>query len=77
MWYLATQGMAQLSPSIRQNSTIIYIGRGLSNERLDIIHRQTNNGIDINDFRAAYQHAADSGKRFLVCENVAQSISIQ
>jgi hypothetical protein len=77
MWYLATHGMAQLSPSIRQNATIIYIGRGLSNERLDIIHRQTNNGIDINEFREAYQRVADSGKRFLVCDNVSQSISIQ
>jgi hypothetical protein len=77
MWYLATHGMAQLSPSIRQNATIIYIGRGLSNERLDIIHRQTNNGIDINDFREAYRRVARSGKRFLVNDNVSQSISIQ
>jgi hypothetical protein len=48
--YLLIHGFTQIPTSIKQNCAVIWIGKNLSNERLSIIHHQSNNGVEYEDF---------------------------
>jgi hypothetical protein len=78
MWYLCIHGMNQLLASVKQNSAIVYVCRGLSAERLGIVHYQTNNGMTIQEFRETYQDLNDDpDASILVIDNIASTVSIQ
>jgi hypothetical protein len=76
MWYLCIHGMNQLLASVKQNSAIVYVCRGLSAERLGIVHYQTNNGMTIQEFREKYQQLNDKAS-IMVIDNIASTVSIQ
>jgi hypothetical protein len=78
MWYLCVHGMNQLLTSIKQNSAIVYVCRGLSLERLGIVHNQTNNGMTTQEFREKYQELNDNEHTsIMVMDNIASTVSIQ
>jgi hypothetical protein len=70
--WITIHGMTQLLPSIKENSAVVYIGKGLSHDRLSIIHHQTNNPIEYKEFVRCYQLMnRDPSKHVLVVDNVA------
>jgi hypothetical protein len=78
MWYLCVHGMNQLLPSIKQNSAIVYVWRGLSLERLGIVHNQTNKGVTTQEFRDTYQELNDNpDSSIMVIDNMASTVTIQ
>ena len=69
--YITIHGMTQLLPSIKENSAVVYIGKGLSHDRLAIIHRQTNNPIEYREFIYYYDRMnRDPSKHVLVVDNI-------
>jgi hypothetical protein len=69
MFYLTIHGFNQISPSIRQNSKVIVLGRGLSHERLAVIHHQSNSHCDYKEFVQSYDIMdRDSSKHYLVID---------
>jgi hypothetical protein len=69
--FITIHGMTQLLPSIKENCAVVYIGKGLSADRVAIIHRQTNNPIEYQEFMRCYQIMnRDPSKHVLVVDNV-------
>jgi hypothetical protein len=69
--WITIHGMTQLLPSIKENSAVVYIGKGLSHDRLSIVHHQTNNPIEYKEFVRCYQLMnRDPSKHVLVVDNV-------
>ena len=63
--------MTQLLPSIKENAAVVYIGKGLSLDRLAIIHHQTNNPIEYREFVYYYNMMnRDLSRHVLVVDNV-------
>jgi hypothetical protein len=74
IWYLGVHSLNDLSPTIKANADIIAIGRGLTAERLNIIYRQLNSGLDEPEFNDIYRAMDNNGARFLTVDNRAQSL---
>jgi hypothetical protein len=72
IYFLTVHGITQLSPSIKQNTATVFVFKGLSKERLQIIWRQLNIMLDWGEFRGCYyaiSHTA--GARYMVVDNIA------
>jgi hypothetical protein len=70
MFFIAIHGFSQVSPSIRQNSKVIVLGRGLSHERLAIIHHQSNSQCEYKEFIHEYDIMnRDPDKHYLVIDS--------
>jgi hypothetical protein len=52
--YITIHGMTQLTSSIKENLAVVYIGKGLSRDRLRVVHFQTNNSLEWSDFVKYY-----------------------
>ena len=74
IWFLGVHSLNDLSPTVKSNADVVAIGRGLTPERLDIIFRQLNVGVDAKEFAQIYYNLEKNGARFLTCDNRAQSI---
>jgi hypothetical protein len=69
MFYVAIHGFSQISPSIRQNSKVIVLGRGLSHERLAAIHHQSNSQCEYKEFIHEYDiMIRESDKHYLIID---------
>jgi hypothetical protein len=69
--YITIHGMTQLLPSIKENSAVVYIGKGLSPDRLAIIHYQTNNPVEYKSFVECYRSMnADPSKHVMIVDNI-------
>jgi hypothetical protein len=78
IWMLACHGITQISPSIKQNSAIVYFGKGLSPERLIHVRRQTNSDMDYDEFKTIYRRMNSNEQAHqLVVDNIASTVSIQ
>jgi hypothetical protein len=78
MFYVAIHGFSQISPSIKQNSKIIVLGRGLSHERLSIIHYQSNSQCEYKDFIQTYDIMnRDSTKHYLIIDSDEGTLKIE
>jgi hypothetical protein len=78
IWFLCLHGIGQLPPTLRQNTATIYISKNLSNERMAIIHRTTNNCIDWSDFKEAVQQLKQNEKyRWIICDNIEGILSFE
>jgi hypothetical protein len=78
VYYLTIHGFGQISPSIRQNSAVIVICKGLSAERLNIIIHQTNHNIDRKEFIDMYREMNDDpNARYLVVDTLASTVHIE
>jgi hypothetical protein len=69
IYFLTIHGIGQLSASIRQNTAVVYVFRGLSNERLVHVWRQCNTPISWDEFKYRYQ-SLQGGERVLVIDNL-------
>jgi hypothetical protein len=67
--FLTIHGIGQLSASIRQNTAVVYVFRGLSNERLIHVWRQSNTPISWDEFKYRYQ-SLRGDERVLVIDNL-------
>jgi nitrogen regulatory protein PII len=77
IFYLTIHGITQLSPQIKENTAVVYIAKGLSVERLSIIHRQVSCPIDFEDFKNAYKYLANSDNRFMIIDNIKSTIGFE
>jgi hypothetical protein len=78
MFYLAIHGFGQVSPSIRQNCKIIVLARGLSHERLCIVHRQANVTCDYRAFIQAYDAMnRDPDAHYLIIDSETGELTIE
>jgi hypothetical protein len=75
--YLLIHGFNQLPALIKENCAVIWISKNLSNDRLIIIHRESNNGVDYKEFKNKYISLRDTTHRFLIVDCIAGSISAQ
>jgi hypothetical protein len=63
-----------MSPSMKQNTAVVYVFRGLSNERLGVIWRQLNISLDWQEFKGAYRAiSCTRGARYLCVDNILGS----
>jgi hypothetical protein len=69
IYYMAIHGITQLNPSIKENTLVTYVFKGLNPSRLDVVFRQMNLAIDLRDFRNIYNSISEEGKRFFWCDN--------
>jgi hypothetical protein len=69
IYFLTIHGITQLSPSIKENTLIVYAFKGLTPNRLHIIYNQMNLPITLATFRGLYSGMIKSGKRFIWCDN--------
>jgi hypothetical protein len=67
---LLIHGIGQLSPQIKQNTATVHVFKGLSNERLAVIHRQLTIPLDWKDFKQAYHNMASQGGRYMMVDNL-------
>jgi hypothetical protein len=72
IYYLTIHGITQLSPSIKANTAVVYVFKGLSQERLGVIYRQLNLPIEFGIFKGQYSLLGKiAGARCLVVDNIA------
>jgi hypothetical protein len=69
IYFLTIHGITQLSPSIKENTLIVYAFKGLSPNRLDVIFRQMNILMDLGEFRGIYNNMMKMGQRYFCCDN--------
>jgi hypothetical protein len=71
IYYLTIHGITQLSPSIKANTAVVYVFKGLSKERLGVIYRQLNLALDFGAFKGAYWMLGQTARaRCLVVDNI-------
>jgi hypothetical protein len=71
IYFLTIHGITQMSPSVKQNTATVHVYKGLSNERLAVIHRQLNIPLDWKQFKESYHKMASRGARYMVVDNIA------
>jgi hypothetical protein len=74
IWFLGCHSLNDLSPAVKSNADVVAVGKGLTPERLDIIFRQLNVGVDAREFAAIYYALEQNGARFLTVDNRAQTL---
>jgi hypothetical protein len=52
--FICIHGFNQISAQLKENSAVFFIAKGLSDERVGLIHHQTNNGVEYKEFINAY-----------------------
>jgi hypothetical protein len=78
IYYLTLHGLTTLSPSIKQNTAIIYVFGGLSRERLTIVWRQCAIPLDWNEFMGSYAMLSRTpGARCLVADNITSEWHVE
>jgi hypothetical protein len=66
--FILTHSFGDLAPGVKSNVTQVVLCRGLSNERLGVIQRQTSSGLSYREFIQAYNYATTAG-RYLIVDN--------
>jgi hypothetical protein len=74
IYFLTVHGITQLSPSIKQNTATVFVFKGLSLERLSIIWRQLNIGLDWQEMKGVYWALGHTqGARYICVDNILGS----
>jgi hypothetical protein len=72
IYFITIHGITQLSPSIKQNAAVVYIFKGLSNERLAVIWRQMNISLEWSGFKGFYYSVGKrEGERMIIVDNLS------
>jgi hypothetical protein len=77
IYFLTIHGITQLSPSIKENTMVVYVFAGLTANRLDVIFRQMNLPMDLGEFRGIYNGMLKSHKRYVWCDNNTEDYGIE
>jgi hypothetical protein len=75
--YLLIHGFNQLPAPIKENCAVVWLSKMGSNERLAIVHRDSNNGVDYKEFKNKYAELKNSPYRFLVIDCIGGNISFK
>jgi hypothetical protein len=74
IYFLTVHGITQLSPSIKQNTATVFVFKGLSLERLSVIWRQLNIGLDWQEMKGVYWALGHTqGARYICVDNILGS----
>jgi hypothetical protein len=78
-WHLTIHGFDQITPNIKQNAAIVYICKGLSDERLNIIYHRTNHGgMERKQFLRMYSTMSQNEHaNYMVIDNIQASVHIE
>jgi hypothetical protein len=71
VYFITIHGITQLYPYIKQNTATVHVFKGLSNERLAIVHRQLNIPLEWRQFKEAYRSIGKRGCRFMIFDNIS------
>jgi hypothetical protein len=78
VYFLTIHGLTQISASIKSNTMVVWIFKGLSRERLTIVWRQCNLPLDWGEMRGAYQLIGKTkNARCMVVDNNTGEYSIE
>jgi hypothetical protein len=78
IWFLNLHSLGQLPPSIRSNAAVVYASKTLSSERMAIVHRQANSGVDWQTFREAVERVKrDPKARWVVIDSIGDRCHIE
>jgi hypothetical protein len=70
--FILSHSFQDFAPGVKNNLTQVVLCRGVSNDRLAIIHRQTSSGLTWKEFRDAYRQMPS---RYMIVNNRNNSIN--
>ena len=74
IWFLGCHSLNDLSPTVKSNADTVSIAKGLPINRVEIIYRQVNSGVEWEEFMDIYYGIERVGSRFLTVDNRDQTL---
>ena len=78
IFYLTLHGIGQISPSIKQNTAVVYAFKNLPHSRRRYVWFNTNIGLEYKEFMRLYDMLSKApDARYLCCDNLVGSAVIE